>query len=216
MMAAAIEAALSAVRESHAGEVSALRERITQAEQAHATEVAVLRETMTVLEAKAAILEQARASAEARADRAAAALTEERSRADAFRVSLDEAHALRQQAREAQQAEAAAQVALQAADALRQAEVVRRWKGRLAGAWQRARRGAPTAIGLARTGYAVRDAIGRVRNSSRKQQPKEAPTGALGLESAGENAIDSCGDSHPSAPPVHGSAVPGDLPDPGS
>ena len=124
---------------------------------------------------------------------------------------------MRQQAREAQQqAEAAAQAALHAADALRQAEVVRRWKGRLAGAWQRARRGAPTAIGLARTGYAVREAIGRVRNSSRKQQPKKAPPEAFGFESACENAIDSCSDSHRSAPRVHGSAVPGDLADPGS
>ena len=163
-IAAALEAAFSAVREGHAGEVSALRERITQAEQAHATEVAVLRETMTVLEAKAAILEQARASAEARADRAEAALIQERSRADASQASLDEAHTLRQQAREAQQqAEAAAQAALQAADALREAEMARRWMGRLAAAWEWAGRGAPIAIGLARTGCAMRDAIGRVR-----------------------------------------------------
>jgi hypothetical protein len=121
-IAAAIEAVMSALREGHAGEVSALRETVT------AVEAKAL-----VLDQARAAAEQARVQAEARADRAEAALAGERNRADALRASLENARVSRQHAREAQrQAEAAAQAALQAADALNRADMARRGKGRLA------------------------------------------------------------------------------------
>jgi hypothetical protein len=130
---AAFEATLATVREAHAGEVSALRERAEVAERRADAE----RQRADAAEEDRRAAETRIAAAEGRADRAEQAIAGERARADAVRARLDAMQVqLAAEAEAADQARRKAQDALQGAEAIAaasaRAEAERKGRGRLA------------------------------------------------------------------------------------
>jgi hypothetical protein len=113
---------LAAIRAAHLGETTALREQV----EALKGEVGALREAHA---GEAGALRSRLEDAEGRAERAEAAISGERQRADSLRDRLDAAQA------DLDRASADAQAVLQRAEALEQAEKARQARGRLRRAW---------------------------------------------------------------------------------
>ena len=126
---AAFEATLATVREAHAGEVSALRQRAEVAERRADAE----RQRADAAEEERRAAETRIVAAEGRADRAEQAIAGERARADAVRARLDAMQVqLAAEAEAADQARRHAQAAQDNAEILREADAARKGRGRLA------------------------------------------------------------------------------------